>query len=432
MGVSGQQIFDMLMESQFWPAAQMREYQQSQVEQLLRHAKSHVPFYKTRLDCVFRKDGTINWPRWQEIPILSRSEVANNFETLQAAQLPEGHGPTAKVSTSGSTGIPIRITSPQFGGYVNMVADWRAFKWWNFDWNQNLVQWHGDLPAGWQARSNTDQGSWGLESGGIGKKFITDIKMNLPDRLKHLADHKAHYLHSQANYIFSAAHEMMQNNLQHKLQALISFGVTIEDEFRHAAREAFAAPIRAMYSSKEAGRIAYSCPTGHHYHVNSELAMVEILDENNQPCRPEQSGRVVVTSFLNTAQPFIRYEQGDRASWGHCSCGIRLPVIAAIEGRTYHGFTDQMGQLQAMLVGDNLRSELQAEFWQFVQHKAGCIEVNYKPVGQRSAELEEKFTPLLIETLGRNYDITYRTIDKLPLTVAGKFIKYLNSKKPTL
>ncbi len=32
----------------------MWAFQSSQLEQLLRHARANVPFYKTRLDCLFR------------------------------------------------------------------------------------------------------------------------------------------------------------------------------------------------------------------------------------------------------------------------------------------------------------------------------------------------------------------------------------------
>ena len=38
------QFYDMLLESQYWPAQQLVDYQRSQLEQLLRHARANVPF----------------------------------------------------------------------------------------------------------------------------------------------------------------------------------------------------------------------------------------------------------------------------------------------------------------------------------------------------------------------------------------------------
>ena len=70
-----QRIYEMLMESQYWPPEQMLAYQRSQLAQLLRHAKATVPFYKTRLDPVFKKNGEIDWDRWHEIPIVTRADL---------------------------------------------------------------------------------------------------------------------------------------------------------------------------------------------------------------------------------------------------------------------------------------------------------------------------------------------------------------------
>ena len=68
---SSQRTYEMLMESQYWPPEQMLEFQRSQLAQLLRHARATVPFYKTRLDPVFKNNGAIDWDRWNEIPIVT-------------------------------------------------------------------------------------------------------------------------------------------------------------------------------------------------------------------------------------------------------------------------------------------------------------------------------------------------------------------------
>ena len=50
-----QRIYEMLMESQYWPPEMMLEFQRDQLTHLLRHAKATVPFYKTRLDLCSEK-----------------------------------------------------------------------------------------------------------------------------------------------------------------------------------------------------------------------------------------------------------------------------------------------------------------------------------------------------------------------------------------
>src|SRR5208282_3466525 len=88
------------------------------------------------------------------------------------------------------------------------------------------------------------------------------------------------------------------------------------------------------YSTVEAGYCALQCPEHEHYHVQSESALVEVLDKAGDPCRPGESGRLVVTSLHNFAMPLIRYDTGDFAEpGGPCSCGRGLPVLDRIVGR---------------------------------------------------------------------------------------------------
>ena len=94
MNAFQKQILEMLMESQYWPPDQMLAYQRSQLGQLLHHARAQVPFYKSSLDPVFRRNGDIDWSRWHEIPIVTRADLRDKRNEMLAATLPPGHGPT--------------------------------------------------------------------------------------------------------------------------------------------------------------------------------------------------------------------------------------------------------------------------------------------------------------------------------------------------
>ena len=432
-GVHASQVYEFLMESQFWPEAQMKAYQQGQLSQLLRHAKANVPFYSERLNRIFKSDGSIDWARWGELPILKREDVAQHFDAMQASVLPAGHGPTAVVSTSGSTGLPIRIRNPYIMQAVGLANDWRAHRWWNVDWSAAMVDWFGDLPDGWQADAARDRGIWGSHSdpsAAAGKSYVFDQNAPIQQRLDHLRAVNAKYLYAQANHPYAAALEMSKGSLFHKLDAVMTLGMKNEPEYHEAVATSFGAKMRGRYSSTEAGRIGYTCETGGHYHVCSETVVIEILDDHDQPCGLGQTGRIIVTPFLATPQPFIRYEQGDLGAWGEpCICGKRLPVIKEVSGRIEHLFKRADGTKFGPAVFDSLRPTLGAEFWQFVQIGINEIEVRYKPTHQRDLTKEQFFIHLLRKELKQDYVIKFSIVDKLPLTPAGKFIKYLNAIK---
>ena len=123
-----QRIYEMLMESQYWPPERMLEFQRSQLAQLLRHARANVPFYKTRLDPVFRRNGEIDWDRWHEIPIVTRIDLRDRREEMLATRLPPGHGPVKTFNSSGSSGIPIMVEVTQTWTYANRAATQRFHK----------------------------------------------------------------------------------------------------------------------------------------------------------------------------------------------------------------------------------------------------------------------------------------------------------------
>ena len=97
----------------------MLAYQRSQLGQLLRHAKATVPFYKTRLDVVFKRNGDIDWDRWNEIPIVTRADLRDNYTAMIATTLPPGHGPAKTYRSSGSSGIPVAIETTTIQSRVN-------------------------------------------------------------------------------------------------------------------------------------------------------------------------------------------------------------------------------------------------------------------------------------------------------------------------
>jgi phenylacetate-CoA ligase len=95
--------------------------------------------------------------------------------------------------------------------------------------------------------------------------------------------------------------------------------------------EAWGVPVIFIYSRAEIGVMALQCPQNDHLHVQSENVRLEVLDDDNMPCQPGETGRVVVTPLHNYQTPLVRYEIGDYAEVGEaCSCGRGLPVLIRI------------------------------------------------------------------------------------------------------
>src|SRR5439155_21307811 len=76
-------------------------------------------------------------------------------------------------------------------------------------------------------------------------------------------------------------------------------------------------------------------------HVNADLAVLEVVDDDGRPVPPGTPGaKVYVTNLYNRVQPVIRYEVGDVVTMSPdpCPCGNPLPLVQSVGGRTKERF----------------------------------------------------------------------------------------------
>jgi phenylacetate-CoA ligase len=150
------------------------------------------------------------------------------------------------------------------------------------------------------------------------------------------------------NYLLS-----MPTNLEHlaglvqesgqplaDLHVIQAIGEPVSPETRRHIESGFGVPVKNLYSTTESGYIASACPLGHGLHVHSENVLAEVLDAENRPCLPGQTGRLVFTTLRNFLTPFVRYDIMDDVTLapGPCPCGRGLPLWTHVEGRRYPSF----------------------------------------------------------------------------------------------
>jgi phenylacetate-CoA ligase len=417
----------MLMESQYWPPEQMLEFQRNQLAQLLRHAKATVPFYKTRLDPLFSKNGEIDWRRWHEIPILTRADLRERRTELLAQELPPGHGPTKDFSTSGSSGVPITVTVTSISGETHRAAHARSEKLHSL--NHTKCRAVFDFPSEFQdweqvLRNRKKEPIGGVRPGRPGNTMKVSTEATDTDKLSALRRGKAAILSSLPNDIEIIARKNLRlpQRDRIKLENILCFGQGPTGEQRDLFWRSFGAQTVEVYSSKEAGFMAFQCTSGIHFHVNSELVFLEILNGQGLACAPGETGRVVVTPLYSTAQPLIRYEQGDMATAGLiCSCGINLPVLGKIDGRQ-DPILKLPGRLATeMLVNKDLLSDtLKADAFQVAQVSELQFEIRYVARRLATPACRGLITKHLRSVLHPKLNVNYRKVAEIPRNAGGK------------
>lgn len=279
-----------------------RPYAREHFTRLVAWAAEYHPFYRERL----------NNPA-QHIPLLGRETIlAHNEELLN------GFPETAR--TSGSTGIPVRIS--QSAERVAMENQDTSL----------FVSWlGGPLPRA-RIIHTADKEH---------QAQLLDIKSSLEQQISFIRQR-----HEEAGAVAVTTYP---SNAEALSRAVIEqdidfgyirrFGVYAESFDRRQEaliRRAFPnAMIWSTYSSMEFGMIAARCPHEPEYHhIMAHKLGVEILNDNDQPCAPGETGRLVITDYFNKRSPLIRYDIGDLAAPAECPCGkIQLPGLTHIAGK---------------------------------------------------------------------------------------------------
>jgi phenylacetate-CoA ligase len=408
-----------------WPAGKLAQYQVDRLAHLVTHAYQHAPFYRERLAPLFRSGGAIDFSRWRDVPVASRSDIVDCAETLRVADLPKRYGPVAEFRTSGTTGTPLMIAANGMASMSANAALARLVRWLRLDPSQPLATIriaHGDARAAYpEGKTRT---SW--IAGHPAPSYFLDVVTPVAQQLEWLSRMRPRYLLTYPSNAWALA-ESVPAAAGQKLgiEAVIANGETVTDEAREIVAERLGATLKSFYSCQEIGVIAIECPAGTQHHVAIENAFVELLDEQGHEVRPGERGRVVVTGLHNYAMPFVRYMLGDIAIGAErpCACGRKLPIIERIEGRVRNAFTFRDGTKiwPRGWLARAMRQFVPFRQYQFVQLDYETIELRYVP--------DESGRPADTDGLGAyarrmmhpSVAMTLKPMTELPRGPSGKF-----------
>ncbi len=93
--------------------------------------------------------------------------------------------------------------------------------------------------------------------------------------------------------------------------------------------------LYSTYASTEMQTAFTECSEGRGGHLQPELVIVELLDENNQPVGTNMPGEVTITTLGVEGMPLLRYKTGDICMYFDepCACGRTSLRLSPIIGR---------------------------------------------------------------------------------------------------
>lgn len=257
-----------------------------------------------------------------------------------------------------------------------------------------------------------------------GPSVVLGVRDSAQAQLRWLEQQQPEYLMTYPSIAAELAKLVIAegNRLAH-LREVRTLGEVLTPEVRALCRQAWAVPATDAYSAEEVGYIALQCPQHEHYHIQAEGVLVEILDDEDQPCAPGQLGRVVVTSLHNFALPLIRYELGDYAEPGEpCACGRGLPVLRRVAGRVRNMLVTAAGERYWPTFGTRSPA-LYASIrqCQFAQIEYDLVEARLVTAAVLPAAQEDGLRALILSRLPPGFRLNFAYREEIARSAGGKY-----------
>ena len=387
------------------------EYAQRRVEMLLDYAKKHSPYYKNYQDA---QDIT-------EFPVMTKMKYNENMDAVLCDTFRDKKDSLFRLKTSGSTGAPFTvlcdgdkmnrvnmnfISFMELNGFrmgmkrgefrvwipgKNVISKWKSFK-------NNLIM---------------------IDISNMGDDALADICEKIrKDRIQVLV-------------AYSSALTVLADYLKRKkvdirkwdVEMVFAMGEALPQKTYDLIREIFGFSAVRSYGNNENGFLACQVGEEDRYTVDLYNFYIEMLSlDSDEPVKPGELGRIVVTDFYNKAFPMIRYDTGDT--------GIYQEVTDE-KGRKHGYFTEIYGRRGSMMYnckGEPLSIHVFMNVlinMEGIVHQAKCIQWEKKRYelllnADRTRVNEDEVVASYRKYLGEEAQIDVTYVDEIPIEASGK------------
>lgn len=418
------EIYDLLLEIETWPAADIRAHQLRQLAVILRFARDTIPFYRDRLEGLAGLDqGSLSPEGFRSVPILTRGELQASSEELECKNVPQQDGVVSKFTTSGSTGMPVTVAWTARANAFVAATNMRYYLSHGADPKGRVAALRA-VPRNPDGTSTEPRGNSWLGALNCGPEAAFDASLPVSQQVEWLTGEDPDYLVTYPTNARAVAQYCLARGITFgRLRKVFTFGEALVDGVREAVAAAWGVPVADKYSTREVGTVALECLRGDAYHVQAEDIYVEVLDKAGEPVAPGETGRVVLTPLHNAAMPLIRYEIGDHAEVAaRCSCGSAMPALKRIMGRTRNMLTLPNGdKLWPRFNSDDLNAVAPIRQFQLVQTSLQEIRVTLVPEREVTSDEEDALRTMICDRLGTDFELPISYVEEIPRSKGGKY-----------
>lgn len=400
------------------------EIQFHKLEAILKHAYQNVPYYGKKFDELEINPRDIkSFNDYFKIPVLTKKEIQENNSSLLAKNMDKES--LIKNHTGGSTGEPLAFYQDK--NYLNYTHAGIQLGFGMCGYkvgDRQLYLWGSDIDTVGHKGIKGEVRDY-LEN----TKFINTFNLtekSLRTYLKKLRRWKPKFIWGYASSLEMIARFIKEENksIGIKPKAIQSTAEVLTPVQRKLIESVFSCKVFDRYGCREVSIVAHECEAHQGLHIYSPNNYVEILDDDNNPVKDGEVGKIVVTNLNNYAMPFIRYEIGDLGILvkDKCECGRNWPSLKKIIGRVSDIIISPSGKMIHGEFFTHLFYEMSnVKQFQVVQKTQKDLIIKIVKRSEFSKE-QLKFLEEKIHKFGdKNFRIKFEFYSQIPATDSGKF-----------
>jgi len=410
-----------LDKTQWLPRGELLEYQEQRLAVIVNQAYNHIPYYRR----LFKELGVTpadirHVNDLKKLPLLSKSTVCERNADFIADNAKRYH--PVVYSTSGTSGVPMRIHLDRDSRILEFIYYWRYWGWAGYRLGDRFAELRGSFFM----HSNND--ALLLWQPHVRRLVLNNSQIS-SSRVKEVAGairkYRPKFLKGMASILYFLALNFKQAGVTDiSFQAVFSNGEVLTPQYRAMIEQVFDCPVLDSYGHMESAVAISQCMEGG-YHINSDYGILEFEDPRPSENEATMVGRAVGTSLYNHVMPFIRYEVGDDIEFfaedKTCPCGRTLPLVKVIHGRSDDMIITPDGRVVITLYvlmkfGAKLR------FAQFIHESPAVLHVNVVPGEMWADGDNDEMLRYMKELTGKEMDVRVHRItrDDLITDPSGK------------
>jgi phenylacetate-CoA ligase len=419
-------------------ADRIAAYQNARLASIVRHASSHVPYYRDQFRRLGLSAADIRCPEdLAQLPVLTKDNLRENYKALQAENAAEFR--PVMHHTTGTSGRRLDFLLDRSTNAVEFAFYWRHWNWAGYSLGNRFAEFSSSF---FMKPGNISRGRL-YHQLGTGRLLMNSLVLsedNVRTFAQDLARFRPQFLKGLPSvlYYFCLFLTKTRSALP-ALKAVFSTGEVLHDNQRALIERTLGCKVYNAYGHMERVVAASECERGS-LHINPDYGLMELLPSSADSVGTDggattRQAKVLGTTLYNFSMPLIRYDLGDIATVPSaavpCACGRAFPQIARIDGRSDDVVITKQGKVAStlFLVLGQIAS---IEAGQIIQEAIDRLSVRLVPGPSFVADDEGKLRKLIERHVGSDMriDFSYTTASELFQSTQGKFRAVVSKISP--